>query len=61
VLDEKLEARKLARSLVARLGSARLVRIFKRAELRFQLGRITSQLELAREPLASELAAREPK
>jgi hypothetical protein len=35
--DEKLEARKLARtrSLVARLGSARLVRIFKRTELRF--------------------------
>jgi hypothetical protein len=35
-------------------GSARLVRIFKQAKLRFQLGRITSQLELAREPLTSQ-------
>jgi hypothetical protein len=35
VLDEKLEARKLARTRSLELGSAQLVRIFKRAELRF--------------------------
>jgi hypothetical protein len=51
-LDGKLMARKLVRtrSLVAQLESAQLVRIFKRAEIRFQLGHITSQLDLARKP-----------